>query len=198
MVYHAPDTPLPGDVLSGAFWDVNVRDRILQTLEALATASGQELVSTGANAVAAAWNRKVKTADETVNTGALQDDDHLAWTVTAGERWAFRAVLHVVGASAISTTFAFAIPASSSGVLVAQHSNSNIGAGYGAGMIGGSFAMGAANTFAIGATTSGNILIVEGFFNCGTTGTVQLQWHTGAGGNVTLKTGSYLDLKRLA
>lgn len=197
MVYTAPATPAPGDVLAAAFWDTHVRDRILQTPEALASAAGQTIFSTGANAVAMIPWSKYKSADETVNNSTtLQNDDHLAWAVAANEVWAFRLVGFLTIASG-NPDFksAFTVPAASSGYRGLYAASANVNA------FGSVSDLTTGATVGLVAATTFVAVTIEGVYIGGANaGTVQFQWAQGSAvaSNMTLKLGSYLDLKRLA
>lgn len=201
MVYVAPATPAPGDVLTAAFWDTHVRDRILQTPEALASAAAQQVFSTGANAVAMVTGSKYKSADENVNNSTtLQNDDHLAFAIAASEVWAFSMFLYWTFASGDpGVKLIFTVPASCTGFYQALDTNTALNAGGGSGNV---------YPFAIATQlsrpTSGIttlIMTIKGVvINSTNAGTVQFQWaqNSAVASNTTLKLGSYMDLKRLA
>lgn len=203
MVYTAPATPLPGDVLTAAFWDTHVRDRILQTPEALATAAAQQVFSTGVNAVAMVHGSKYKTADHTIISQAtLQNDAHLAWTIAANEAWAFRAVLKFTMASGgpLVVNGAFTVPAAASGWYSVLRSNVDIDAALGTPSHG-DYSI-ATTPVAIGsASVTGRLVVLDGVvINGANAGTVQFQWcqSSSTAINTLLRLGSYIDLKRLA
>lgn len=191
----APRTWIPDEVVTAALLNTELRDKFLANPADLATAAGQTVFSTGAGAIAMVHGAEYKTADESVNNSTtLQNDDHLAWAVGANEIWAFRAFLYFTIASGDpGVKTAFTVPAASSGyrsrVLMSgatyiQNTLADLTTSDGA------------------APTSVTLLIVrlEGVYIGGANaGTVQLQWaqNSAVASNLTLKLGSYIDLKRL-
>ena len=205
MPYVAPATPSPGDVLTAAFWNTHVRDRILQSPEALASAAGQALYSTGTNAITMVHGAKYQVADHTIiSQTTLQNAPNLAWAVAANEVWGFKAFLQWTMASGgpLSLVVAFTVPAGSAGWYTAVNNQLDIGGGPGAATRA-DYAIAATPTSGHAgiASVAGRLYVYDGvFFNGNNPGTVQFQWAQGVSTaiNTSLKAGSYIDLKRLA
>lgn len=200
MAYVAPATPLPGDVLTAAFWDTHVRDRVLQTPEALVTAAGQQLWSTGANANTIVPVAKYKTADQTVNNSTtLVDDTHLAWAVAANEVWAFSGFLYwTIASGSPGVKWGFTVPTGGVGWYLLLDANTNVGTPVAPDAF--PLAIASSQARALGAVTS-HVASLQGFFQNGANaGTVQFQWaqQAAVASDVKLKLGSYIALTRLA
>lgn len=201
MPYTAPATPSPGDVLTAAFWNTHVRDRILQTPEALASAAAQQYFSTGANAGAMVHGSKYKSADETVNNSTtLQNDDHLAFSIAANEVWAFRAFLYFTVASGDpGAKWTFTVPASCTGWYLLNGPAANVDGAIVADQAG-PVAIATTRTYGVTGLTSFLVAFDGVIVNGANAGTVQFQWaqNSAVASDLKLKLGSYLDLKRLA
>lgn len=197
MAWTAPRTWVSSEVVSAAIMNTHVRDELLETAPAKASAAAQQVFSTAANAIAMVHSSKYKTGDESVNNSAtLQNDDHLAWTVAASEVWAFQFFGWVTIASGDpGFKSAFTVPAASSGYRVMKllSGAATLTPVYTADL-----------TTALASTPTGvTIIAVEmiGVYIGGANaGTVQFQWAQNAAvaSNTTLKLGSYFDLKRVA
>jgi len=203
MAFTAYRTWVTTEIVSAAQLNEQIRDNGALTPAAQATAAGQTVHTTGANAPVMVTASKYKTADETVNNStALQNDDHLAWAVGASEVWAWRMFVYFTIASGNpGLKFLWTMPASGDGYYTVVQGIANLG----------SSASGAnvqicnqqmSSTLAYGITglTSG-LLVFDGvFINSTNAGTVQFQWAQNSlvASDLKLKLGSYLDLKRLA
>lgn len=144
---------------------------------------------------------KVKTADETVNDSTtLQDDNHLAgFALTAGVRYAFRAVLlaAVKGASDIKFTLSFSQTEQNYFATVKGFAN-----------VGGNEAEDISNDVASALVPNGistnadpYVLVIEGAFqaNASSGGTVTLQWaqNSSVAEDTILREGSYMTVTPL-
>lgn len=75
MAWSTPLTAVSNAALTAAQWNASVRDNLLETVPAKATAAGQIFASTGANTVAARvpTTATVDTSQTTTTTGAFGD-----------------------------------------------------------------------------------------------------------------------------
>lgn len=196
----APRTWVADEVVTAALLNTEVRDKFLANPADLATAAGQTVYSTASGAIAMVAGAKYKTADENVNNSTtLQNDDHLVFPVAANEVWAFSAFLYFTIASGDpGFKWTFTVPASCTGWYQSVDGNANVGSG----------AVAAASNVAIASTltkaytglTSFLVTLKGVVINSSTAGSVQFQWaqNSAVASNLTLKLGSYIDLKRLA
>lgn len=168
------------------------------TVSSEATLSGE----TTFQSALAAWRQSVrKTADETINnSAALQNDDHLAFTIGASEVWTARyALFAVAGSQTADLQVAFTVPASATllwnafGIRGTDALLTNHGA---------ITAGGTALTIQNGAVGSPIYLITIDLYVAGggTGGTVQMQWAQGVAtaSDSTIKAGSHLVAQRIA
>lgn len=200
MSWTAPRTWVTSEVISAAIMNTHVRDNLLETAPAKASAAGQMVFSTAANAIAMVTGSKYKTADESVNNSTtLQNDDHLAWAVAANEVWAWAGHFYITIASGNPLfKMVFAMPVGGDGTYTAFSSQSNVPS---AGTIGiAAYLMSTSQSGFGSGLTSLLVELVGVYIGGANAGTVQLQWAQNAAvaSNLTLKLGSYIDLKRLA
>lgn len=183
MAYTTPRTWVSSEVVTAAIMNTHVRDNLL------ALADRIQVVD--------------KTADETVTSSTtLQNDDHLFFSVVAGQTYAFEINLIADCASAsadlkvsltfptgtMSATFLALDPAVASGdigsMVFADSPSLTSGV----------------STF-VGATTSGGSGVrLSGRFVCTVSGTVRLQWaqNASSASGVTVRAGSSLVAIRKA
>lgn len=142
--------------------------------------------------------RKIKTADETVNTSAtLQDDNHLSFAVAANETWTFEALLYVTGNTTADLRVAATWPSGATGILAVHGSRASdalVSAFDATSTSGGAVGQ-------IGVDTGPRLVRVVGTVEVSSTaGTVQLQWaqQTSTGADTTVKRGSSLVATRIA
>lgn len=207
MSWTSPRTWVAAEIPTASTFNTHLRDQLLETAPGKASAAGQTVFSTAANAIAMIPAGKYKTADETVNNSTtLQNDDHLAFAIAANEVWAFRLVVYYTNASGTpGIKFAFTVPASCTGIFFGKARlwaaadsfttsasgdfiettiTTTPGGGFGSGF-----------TFAVGVVELQGVIT-----NSSTAGTIQYQWAQAAAvaSNTIAKLGSYMDLKRLA
>lgn len=203
MAITAYRTWVANQPLLAAQLNEQVRDNGNQTPSALASAAGQAVFSTAANTIAMVTGAKYKTADESVNNSTvLQNDDHLSFAIAASEVWAFSMFLYFTIASGDpGMKFAFTVPASCTGWyhLVGNHATSIDGLNTTSGQMGHA-SIATSRSWAMTGITD-HLAVIRGvIINGANAGTIQFQWaqNTGVASNLTLKLGSYMDLKRLA
>lgn len=100
MTWSTPLTAVSNTALTAAQWNASVRDNLLETAPAKATAAGQHFVSTGANAIAARAISAAAVATSETTTSTTYTDlatSGPAVTVTTGTR-------ALVGISAFNQT----------------------------------------------------------------------------------------------
>jgi hypothetical protein len=117
--------------------------------------------------------------------------------------WAFRAFLYFTIASGDpGFKIAFTVPASCTGFYQYRfgHANVDAGAAHTADNLTGAQAIATALPFGTVSKTSGIVTLEGNVINSSNAGNVQLQWAQSSlvASNLTLKLGSYIDLKRLA
>lgn len=203
MSWTAPRTWVTSEVVSAAIMNAHVRDNLLETAPAKASAAGQTVYSTAGNAIAMVTGAVRKSADESVNNSTvLQNDDHLLWSVAANEVWAFTAFLYFTIASGNpAPKWTFTMPASGAGEYWAAGLQANIDSeSNGANSFQAFAQMSTTLTWSVTGLTSFGVVLIGNFRNGANAGTVQFQWaqSSAVASNTTLKTGSYFDLKRLA
>lgn len=167
---------------------------------ARANLSVQSTAEAAAAYVAKAWRQeKVKTADESVASSiALQNDDHLFFTVGLGETWVWECELMVNGVTAADIAVAFTTP---TGTLNWNaHGLDDAAAGSIASLKSdGSGTSGGAVTFGVNNTRQ-SLISIRGYLAATAAGTVQLQWaQVVADATATqVRIGSHLLARRVA
>lgn len=202
MAWTAPRTWVTSEVVSAAIMNTHVRDELLETAPSKASAAGQQPWSTAVNAIAMVTAGKYKSADESVNNSTtLQNDDHLAFSIAANEVWAFRAFLYFTIASGNpGIKWTFTVPASCTGFYTAIDGPQNIDSAAAIAAELTNIAIATTRAWGITGVTSDLVIFDGVIINGANAGTIQFQWaqNSAVASNLTLKAGSYLDLKRLA
>ena len=183
MAWTAPRTWTDGELVTAAIMNPHVRDNFRMTMHTLAR----------------------KTADETVNnSAALQNDDHLFFSVDVNEVWFIQAWLMCDGGSTPDIKFGWTVPASATitwGWIGSDYATStlagwgpNAGAGVALATTGSLTAQLTAASTIQGVSFAGIAAIA------GTAGTVQLQWAqaTANASDTKIRTNSCLVGCRLA
>jgi hypothetical protein len=135
-----------------------------------------------------------KTADESVVAStALQDDDHLQFSIGASEAWIFRFVLvHTSGAGA-ALKVALNAPSGATGwwgYHLATYTTQSVGSRESATFVDGEVDIGGGD----------DVAYLDGYvLNSTTAGTFKLRWaQNSASGTNTLKKGSFMHIQRVA
>ncbi|MEJ0061854.1 MAG: DUF1566 domain-containing protein [Alphaproteobacteria bacterium] len=153
------------------------------------------LAASGGAGGTAPFALEAKTADESVSSTTLQNDDHLKFTLSANEsRW-FTGVLYLSSADATSDfKAAFTVPSGATGQwhLIAngtgQTNVTSVTQSHSA-TITGQLTAGSVGTGTIGALA----LSISGYVvNAATQGDIQLQWAANGAGTSTLLKGSHM------
>lgn len=137
-----------------------------------------------------------KSADETVNNStALQDDDHLTFSIAAYEYWMGMITLDVQGSAIATSDFKLAITTPTGAVLqiaAVGMDNTSTNAEGSESVQGQTSGTGIA--LSVGANTNLNAQIYFYVANGATAGSVTLQWaqNTADASDLTVKKGSYL------
>lgn len=201
MAWTSPRTWTTSEIVTASMMNTHVRDNLLETAPGKASAAGQTIHSTAANAVSMVTASKYKTADETVNNSTtFQDDDHLSFAIAANEVWAFEMFLYYTIASGNpGIKVKFTVPASCTGQGTVY---------IGAGVLDSSstslnnffYSIGTGFNFALIGFTGVSFFGSGAIINSTNAGTVTLQWaqNSAVASDCKLKQGSYLNLKRLA
>ena len=89
MAWTAPRTWLSGEIYTSSHFNVHVRDNLLETMPAKASAAAQLFQATGANAIETRLP-VYKSADQVWNnTTTFSDATGMSWTVGASDYWMF-------------------------------------------------------------------------------------------------------------
>jgi hypothetical protein len=180
MAFTVPiDSAVTGDIAPAALWNTFVRDNLMSTMHVLA----------------------YKSADETISSTTLQNDDALFFAVAANERWLIEASLMIDSNATAGFQATFTVPASATikfGVLTPGSTSLWV---YNSASTPAAL-MNAGATLGQGSPAAGNIwgTILRGIVQvAGTAGNVQLQWAQNAGpsGSTIVKANSCLIGARL-
>jgi hypothetical protein len=187
---------LPKAAPSVRLADVLVPDPVAGTFTTLVDPS--VIFSTGTGDVVGKTRTAYKTADEPVDSATLQDDNHLAVSLTANAVYALDMFLDVEGDSTADITMGWAVPAGTA----MSWTESGPSAGNGNNIASIKYnRLGAADSSGVGILPTGTAVTPSGNVRVGATGgTLTFRWAQTTTNAIPtiLKTGSWLRLHRMA
>lgn len=194
---------LGSNTVSGttAQFNTALTDNDFATLAGTETLSNKTLASPVITGIGAVQFTR-KTADETVTSStAVQNDDHLSFTVVNGGVYTFRAVIFAIntGSSSADAQVGFTFISLGTMIMGLVAPDVAVASEVGDG-IWRHTASGGALATPVGVTAGGVTIVIEGVFTATAAGTVQFQWaqNTSSASGTTFKAGSWLRAERVA